>query len=516
MPRESRVKKSLLNARVNTICYFASLLVAFFTRKVLLDNLGAEFIGLTGTLGSLLGFLNVAELGVGTAIGYVLYRPLYDQDLLKINDVVSVLGYLYRCIGLIVVFAGILLSLFLPIIFSDTDIPLGVIYLGFYIYLAASAIGYFANYRMVLLSADQRNYIVTGFFQLSISAKVILQMIQAVFWGSFYIYLLLELLMGITNAFILQRKIKKTYPWLTTDINRGHELFKDNPMIGEYIKQVFVHKIASFVQFQLSPFLIYAYVSLPMVAIYSNYTIVIQRIQNLFIGIMGSTWAGVGDLISEADRSKTISVYKGLLSFNIFFGGFISASVYVLISPFINIWLGDGYELSSFVVLLISLQLFLQTVRGVNDQFISGFGLFYDIWAPLAESVLFIGSSIVLGTFYGLPGILAGPLISTLCIVYGWKPFFLFNKGFKLPHSVFIHTFAIDMTASVTGIFIATKLYQRIEQFLIAENGWLQWIIQSFVYTTILGFLSIITFGILSADFRTFCVQLYLKTKKHG
>lgn len=92
MAKESRVKKSLLNARMNLICYMASLVVAFFTRKVFLDQLGTEFIGLTGTLQSLLGFLNLAELGIGSAIGYVLYKPIFDDDKEKINEIIQFLG----------------------------------------------------------------------------------------------------------------------------------------------------------------------------------------------------------------------------------------------------------------------------------------------------------------------------------------------------------------------------------------------------------------------------------------
>ena len=159
----------------------ASLVVAFFTRKVFLDQLGTEFIGLTGTLQSLLGFLNLAELGVGTAIGYVLYKPIFDDDKSKINEIISVFGYLYRYIGLVILGAGIILSAFLPWIFPDTTFSWGVIYFGFYAYLASSMLGYFVNYRMTLLSADQKNYIVTGYFQLTSTTKVILQMILAIF-----------------------------------------------------------------------------------------------------------------------------------------------------------------------------------------------------------------------------------------------------------------------------------------------------------------------------------------------
>ena len=111
--QESRVKKTLLNARVNMIFYFLILILSFFSRKIFLDTLGADFIGLTGTLQNLLGFLNIVEMGVGVAVGYVLYKPLYDKNQTEINEIISVLGYIYRCIGVIILIAGILLSLFL-------------------------------------------------------------------------------------------------------------------------------------------------------------------------------------------------------------------------------------------------------------------------------------------------------------------------------------------------------------------------------------------------------------------
>ena len=57
-----RVHKSILNAEVNLIFYFLALFLSFFSRKIFLECLGAEFIGLTGTLGNILGYLNLAEL----------------------------------------------------------------------------------------------------------------------------------------------------------------------------------------------------------------------------------------------------------------------------------------------------------------------------------------------------------------------------------------------------------------------------------------------------------------------
>ena len=113
---ESRVSKSLLNARINLIFYLLTLLLSFFSRKIFLDTLGADFVGLTGTLQNLLGFLNLAELGIGASIGYVLYKPLFDKNQEKVNEIISVFGYLYRNIGLVILVTGIILSCFLPLI----------------------------------------------------------------------------------------------------------------------------------------------------------------------------------------------------------------------------------------------------------------------------------------------------------------------------------------------------------------------------------------------------------------
>ena len=315
MAVESRVKKSILNARMNTICYFLSLIIAFFTRNVLLNHLGAEFIGLTGTLGSLLGFLNLAELGVGTAIGYVLYKPIFDQDHPKINEIISVFGYIYRQIGTFILVCGIILSLFLPLIFSKTNIPTSVLYVGFYAYLFASMLAYFVNYKFTLLAADQKNYIITGYFQICTSLKVILQMVLAIYFANFYLYFLLEIIFSSVNAIILQWKINQTYPWLASEVKMGKQLFKKYPEIVKYIKQLFVHKIATFVQFQLSPFLIYAYVSLPMVAMYTNYTIITEKVKGLVFGVLSSTMAGT----KPTKFTKNYCPYAYLLQVSLLF-----------------------------------------------------------------------------------------------------------------------------------------------------------------------------------------------------
>lgn len=513
--RKSRIEMSFKNAKVNTICYFASLVVAFFTRKVLLDNLGAEFIGFSGTLYSILSFLNLAELGVGVAIGYVLYKPIFDDNKEQINEIISVLGYVYRIIGFVILGAGLVVSIFIPLIFPDTSFSWGIIYCGYYAYLAAALLGYFVNYKMNLLAADQKNYVITGYFQLTLNVKIVLQMLLAYLTHSFIIYILLELLTGIVNSIIIQIKVRKIYPWLDSNIKQGRNLLKKYPEIFTYVKQLFIHKLGGFAQLQLTPLLIYSYVSLPIVALYSNYTIITQRMSNLVGSVLDlGIGASVGNLISEGDQDKIYKTYQELLSFRFFMISVVAICLYKLINPFIAVWLGAEYVLPQVVMMMVVAIFVLTSMRGTTDQFINGYGLFYDIWAPLTEVAIFVAASMIGGRVWGLPGVLLGPICSLLIIVHIWKPIFLYKCGFhKLVfHYVGVVTYNVMLIGG--AIFLSEALQNIIPMRVDASEGWIEWIEMAIYVFTIQTICSLIIFMICSSNYRRLVYTL-VRTKLH-
>jgi len=513
MSGESRVKKSLLNAKVNTICYFISLVVAFFSRKIFIEKLGVDFIGFTSTLQSLLGFLNLAELGIGTAIGYVLYKPIFDKNINKINEIISIFGYLYQKIGLIILGAGLIFSCFLPLIFPDIPFSWAIIYLAFFTFLTASLLGYFINYRQTLLSADQRNYEVTGYFQVATTTKTIIQMILVIYIRSYELYFAIELTFGIIYSILLNWRINKVYPWLKSDIKLGKRLFKKYPEIGKYVKQLFVHKIATFVQFQITPFLIYSYVALPIVALYGNYILITSKVQSLISGAMDSAGAGIGNLISEGNSQKILETYKELFALRSLVAGILAACVYYLGSAFIYIWLGSQYVLSDFVLLLISIQLFMSILRGTTDQFLFGYGLFWDIWAPAVESAIFIVSAIIFGNIWGLPGILCGPVISSSIIVYLWKPYFLFSKGFKITVINYWFIFLSHIFTLLTAYFLVRALTGIIFSNDKLEENWFDFILGSSIFAILMCIVSLILFYAISPGIRMFISRFVNKMK---
>lgn len=486
---ESRTKKTLLNARVNLIFYFLTLALSFFSRKIFLDCLGAEFVGLTGTLQNLLGFLNLAELGIGTAIGYLLYKPLYDHDQKKINEIISVMGYLYRWIGYVILGAGIILSLFLPLIFPDsnTEFELPLIYFAYFSFLISSLIGYFINYRQNLLGADQRNYVVTAYYQSAVIIKTLIQMASAYYTRSYYLWVVFELVFGIVYSFILNWKINQTYPWLKSEVALGRQLLKKYPEVKIKTKQLFIHKIAAFIQQQLTPFLVYAFVSLEVVAYYGNYTIVVAKIGQFISTFFSSSDAAVGNLIAEGNKNKILRTYWELISIRFLIAATVAFVIYHLVQPFIFLWLGPQYVLSKTVVLLMLITTFISTTRGATDSYLFGFGLFSDVYAPLLEGIIFVIVAIVGGFFWGLNGVLLGSVASLLIIIWGWKPYYLFRKGFKLPFCSYLKWFLVNIFVTLIAFELGSYLVIILMKYINPFADFINWLISGVIITLSFG-----------------------------
>lgn len=505
---ESRLHKSLLNARVNLIFYFITLFIAFFSRKIFLEKLGAEFIGLTTTISNLLQFLNLAELGISTAVGVVLYKPLFDKNQTVINEIISVFGHFYRRVGLIILICGIILSFFLPLMFSDTKFSLALILFIYYSFLASTLIGYFANYKQTLLGADQKNYVVTTYFHLSGLCKSIIQIVIAYQTSNYYYWVAIELTFGIIHSIILNHKIKKVYPWLSSNIKEGKKMSKKYPLIIKYTKQLFIHKIATLIQMQIHPILIYTFVSLKAVTYYGNYTLIIDKLSLLVKGILDGTSAGVGSLIAEGDKKKILSVFWELTSFRYFIAGFLIFSLFHLINPFISLWLDSSYILDKNILIIILCNTFIIQTRGTVDQFTYGYGLFNDIWAPITESALCLIIALIGGHFWGLPGVLMGNIASMIPIVVIWKPYFLFTKGFEEP----IKNYWKEIAKHIILIVIAFCLTEVIIIHLLSANNinnYIEWILYAISICSIYAAILILEMLIFIKGFRKFSHRLY-------
>ena len=451
-----RVHKSFLNAEVNLIFYFLTLFLAFYSRKIFLDCLGAEFIGLTGTLGNILGYLNLAEFGITACIGFFLFKPLQANNRQEISEILSVLGFLYNRIGYAILAGGVIISLFFPFIFSKSVLSLGIIYFAYYSFLGSSLIGYFINYRQILLTADQKNYLVAIYFKSASLFKTILQIFLAYNYQNLYVWVGVEFLFGIIGCIILNWKINKEYPWLQVEKKNGRQLLKKYPDIIAKTKQVFIHKIKDFVLVKSDELFIFLFVSLKMVAYYGNYMIIISKLISLFSAITGSVGASIGNLVAEGDKPKMLKVFWEFTTIQHTIAAILTFSLYNFIEPFIAHWLGPEYIMDHRILILLIIYIYITNSRNSVDSFNYAHGLYADVWSAWAELIINISITIVGGLKWGIIGILLGKIASLLAIVVLWKPYYLFTSGFK--ESVFIYWKGVlrNYAISAVSFFAAT------------------------------------------------------------
>lgn len=461
MTIDSRTLKSVKNSSVALVFYFINLVLQFFSRKIFLDYLGAEVLGLNTTATNLLQFLNLAELGIGSAIACTLYKPLFEKDTVTINEIVSLQGWMYRRIAWIVISGSTVLMAFFPWIFSKMPLPLWYAYASFGVLLVSALLSYFINYKQIVLSADQKEYKIQYSYKASMLLKLLCQILVIRFLDNGYVWwLVLEIVFAIVASLVLNRTIRRTYPFLETELGRGRELSKKYPDILLKVKQLFFHKIGGFALTQTSPIIIYAYTSLTIVALYGNYMLVILGVQTLMTAIFNSMNAGIGNLVAEGDRKRILSVFEELFSVRFLFASTMCFGVFMLTSSFITHWVGKEYLLNTRVLLLMVAILFIQLSRTTVDAYINAYGLFSDVFAPVLEASINVGLSILLGYFFGLNGVLLGVLISLLIIVFCWKPYFLFRKGLRLPLRIYVVLYIkylVAATACITLIYNVLK-----------------------------------------------------------
>ena len=420
---EGRLHKSMVNAEVNLLFYFLSLFLTFFSRKIFLDNLGDEFMGLTGTLNNILGYLNLSELGISACIGYFLFKPIQTGNRQEIQQILSLLGWLYNRIGAIIFAGAFVISLFFPLIFVHAHLGLGIIYFAFYSFLGSSLIGYFINYRQILLGADQKNYLVAIYYQSANLVKIGLQIFLAYYYKNLYIWVAVE-----------------EYPEIITKT-----------------KQVFIHKIKDFMLVKSDELFVFLFVSLKMVAYYGNYMIIISKLISMFAAVTGSVGASVGNLVAEGNKPHMLKVFWEITTLHHTIAATLSFSLYVLIEPFISHWLGSEYIMDHNILVLLIIYIYITNSRNSVDNFNYAHGLYADVWSAWAELIINVSVTIVCGLQWGIVGILLGKIASLVPIVVIWKPYYLFTAGFKEP--VWNYWKGVARNYAISAFAIGASLY---------------------------------------------------------
>lgn len=444
-----RTDHSMKNITINFLSQIIIILLGFISRKVFIDSLNIEYLGINGLLTNVISMMALVEGGIGISIVYNLYKPLADNDQKKVIALVQLYKKLYGILALIMFILSLCLYPFFDSLIKDADTisNIGVIY---FLFVGKTIVTYLNAHKWSLINADQKGYVLAKVNLIFQIVTTIAKIIILILTKSFILYLVIEFLLYALQTLINGNIVDKRYPYIKTK-----EKYKlDNATltnIKENVKALFLHNFGGFIVFGTDNILISSFIGIAMVGLYSNYTMITQQLTALVGPILGGIGASVGNLIATEGIEKNYSIFKISYLINFWVYSICVIFLYNVLEPFINWWLGDGYLLGNWVFIFILVNMYLNGMRTTIQTFKNKAGLFkQDKFAPVIEGLINIVASLILLQYFGLLGIFVGTILSTLLTVFWTQPVIVFKHLFKRP--VFSY-FATYMFFSLLTIF---------------------------------------------------------------
>ena len=424
-----RIKNTIRNITAAFTGQLFGIIITFVARTVFVRTLSAEYLGVNGLFTNILSMLSLAEMGFGSAIVYSMYKPLADRDELKVKALMDFFAATYKKIGLVILSIGLLLIPFLDFLIKDTpNIPnLTLIYL---LYLLNTVSTYFFAYKRTIITADQKEYISTIYRYSFVFITNIVQIVILIFTKNFLLYLLVQVILKFVENLLVANKANSLYPYIV-NIEKNELDKETKTTIYKNVRAMVYHRFGGVIVNGTDNILISLYVGIKWVGLYSNYFLLISALNTIIGQIFISMTASVGNLNALESKDKTKKIFNSIFFANFWLFGFSSISLFILINPFIKLWLGSEYLLSNAVVVLIIVNFYLKGMRRTTLMFRDSMGLFWhDRYKPIFEAIINIVVSILLAQHYGIAGVLIGTLFSTLTTCFWIEPYILYKYGF--------------------------------------------------------------------------------------
>ncbi|MCF0228544.1 MAG: O-antigen ligase family protein [Parasporobacterium sp.] len=443
-----RTEKSARNVLFTVFASVTAILIGLIAQKLFIQILGLEYAGLNGLFNNVISMLAIADLGIGEAVVFHLYRPLKENDRETIRSLMRFYRKAFHIVSLVVAVIGVCLIPVLPYIAktAEADVNTTVIYL---IFLADVVLSYFLSYKRAILYADQKNYYISIIHMVYLVGMNTAQLLMLYFTRNYYAYLIAKVVFRILENVVITYVANRQYPYLKeADVRPlAPEIRFD---IRKKTGALLFHKIGTFIVNGTDNILISVFFNLKAAGLYSNYYLVIDALTKLFTPALAALTPSVGDMLVSESKEHIFLTFRRIRFINFWMASFAGTSLFVLIQPFISIWFGREYLLSFGVTATLALQFFQLMMRGSYNSFQDAAGIFYENrFVPLVESALNIISSIILLKIFGLAGVFAGTIISSLAL---W--------GFSYPKFVYAGLFGrsirsyISETVGYLGVFV--------------------------------------------------------------
>lgn len=425
-----RSVKAFLTASAGIVNQITRAVLSLVVRRVFLIYISAEFLGLNTLFGSVIAFLSLSELGVGSAIMMCLYQPLAENNIQKVKAYVNLLRVFNYIMMAVVLVGGIFL---IPVVFSTVngDYSQAVVLKSYILYLVGTALSYLWSYCGTLLSSDQRGYkVVTVYWVCTVIVNVF-QIVIIVCWKNYYVYLWTVILYNLISNYIIRTIARKDYPWLS---GRADALTINEKKDFIYkLKDIFIYRIATYLIQSLDNIIISVILGTVVVAYYGNYYLIVSMLIAIVGNIGSATIAGLGNVYYSDDKNKLFATTKNLLFIQHMIFSATAIAMLVLSNDFVRVCFGEDSVCSMGVAASLTILYYIQGVTSPLENVRTAVGCYDDKYWQLAVSALNVAISVALTYKIGLSGVVIGTIVCYLV------------KGFVLtPKVVFGHALPKD------------------------------------------------------------------------
>lgn len=426
-----RTKNAGRNILFGVLRTLYNIFVPFLIRTLLIKLLGEQYLGLNALFGSILQVLNLAELGVGSAMVFSMYKPIAEDDA---ETICALMGMYRRCyffIGLFIAAAGLALTPLLPRLVRMDTVPADVnVYILYLINLSATVLSYWMfAYKTCLLSAHQRDDVVSKINMLSSTATYILQISILLFVPNFYLYSCVVLSVGIIGNLATALIVNRMYPGYRP---RGKLPAQATAAIGRNIRDLFTSKLGAVIYDSADTLVISAYFGLSVLAIYQNYYYILTSVAAFLMVVLQSITAGIGNSLTVETREKNFGDFRKLTFIICWISGFCSVCLLCLYQPVMELWMGKRLMFPLPVVVCFSLYFYLRQVNNVLTTYKDAAGMWHeDRFRPLVAALSNLAMNLILVRFIGIYGVILSTVLAVVLIGQPWLLHNLFTVLFE-------------------------------------------------------------------------------------
>lgn len=433
MHSESRTKNVSKNAAFGLIAQTLRILIEFIVRTIFIKQLGEDYLGVNGLFTNVLTILSFAELGIGNAIIFSMYKEVANNNVEKLKSLMALYKKAYITIGIIVLIIGGIITPFIPKIINGKPNISDNIYLIYLLFLINTGISYFFAYKKSIISAYQKEYILSTIKLSSEIVKAILQIFILLFIKNYIMFLLVQIACTFIDNFIASIIANKKYSFLKEkNIIPLQKNEKDN--IFKNVKALVLYKFGSVILNGTDNIIISSMLNIATVGIISNFNLIISTLTTLIGSVLNGFTSSIGNLNSSKNVKKQEAILNELLLICVWIHGFCSIMFIILANDFMNLWVGKNYQLADISVIAIGLHLYVNGVQHAGYTYRTTMGLFEKgKYCPIIAAIINIVLSILLCKLIGLTGIILATSISRL-VTTTWYDIYMvymykFNKS---------------------------------------------------------------------------------------